>query len=105
MRTMGATGCPEREQQMRDRRTGTHRRGTWRTVVALAALAGSGAVAVPAAEALGRAGALAPTFHGGTPLMLDAARATPQSTYLQSVVGDAAGRILVSGGTTDANGK
>ncbi|MDX6727573.1 MAG: hypothetical protein QOK49_2378 [Baekduia sp.] len=73
--------------------------------MALAVATLAGAAVAPSAHALGRPGDLDPTFNGGAPVSLQLARATPLSTFLGSVAGDGTGRILVAGGTSDANGK
>ncbi|MCW2984716.1 MAG: uncharacterized protein JWR63_2286 [Conexibacter sp.] len=57
------------------------------------------------AYALGHPGDLDPTFNGGGPVTLSLARANPISTFVSSITGDGAGRVLVAGGTSDANGK
>jgi uncharacterized delta-60 repeat protein len=74
-------------------------------VAILAVAAVAGAVTAPGAQALGRAGDLDPTFNGGGAVTLSLARANPLSTYLSSIAGDGTGRVVVSGGTSDANGK
>jgi uncharacterized delta-60 repeat protein len=66
-------------------------------VIALLALPGT-------ALALGTAGEIDPSFHGGAPVLLDLAKTVPRRTGLSGVLVDAAGRIVVAGDATDANG-
>jgi uncharacterized delta-60 repeat protein len=73
--------------------------GVVAVVVAALACAPSGALA------LGRAGDLDPTFNGGAPVALQFARSAPADTFLQSLIVDPAGRLLVAGGSIDDNGK
>jgi uncharacterized delta-60 repeat protein len=56
------------------------------------------------AFALGRAGDLDPTFHGGAPATANLARTAPYSAWFSALVVDGSGRIVASGGATDANG-
>ena len=58
-----------------------------------------------AGDALGLVGAVDPTFNGGGPVFLDAARTVPRSTYLNGLLIDGQGRLVATGATTDANGK
>jgi uncharacterized delta-60 repeat protein len=67
-------------------------------------VAGAVALTPASASALGRAGDLDPTFHGGTPVVSQLARTAPYSTYFSSILVDTSGRIVTSGATIDANG-
>lgn len=66
-------------------------------VIALLALPGT-------ALALGTAGEVDPSFHGGAPVLVDLAKTVPRRTGLSGVLVDGAGRIVVAGDATDANG-
>src|SRR5258705_13138192 len=81
-----------------------HRGMSRRATIAALGVASLAATA-PAAHALGRPGDLDPTFNGGTPVPLEFSRAAPRSTFIDSVIVDPQGRLLVSGGASDANGK
>jgi uncharacterized delta-60 repeat protein len=71
----------------------------------VASLAATAALALPGtALALGTAGGVDPSFHGGTPVLLDLARAIPNKTALNDVQVDANDRIVVSGQSTDPFG-
>jgi uncharacterized delta-60 repeat protein len=63
-------------------------------------------LAVPAgAAALGAPGEIDPTFHGGKPVLADPAKTVPHFTDFTNLLVDGAGRIVVAGQTTDANGR
>ena len=55
-------------------------------------------------RAAGQAGDVDPTFHGGTPVLADLAKTVPRATYFSDLVVDGAGRIVVAGSSSDANG-
>lgn len=56
------------------------------------------------AFALGRAGDLDPTFHGGTPAVANLARTAPYTAWFGALAVDPSGRIVAAGGATDPNG-
>jgi uncharacterized delta-60 repeat protein len=71
----------------------------------VASLAAAAALALPGtALALGTAGEVDPSFHGGAPVLLDFARAAPRETELNDVQVDADDRIVVAGQSTDPLG-
>lgn len=56
------------------------------------------------AAALGKPGDLDPTFHGGKPVLADLAKTVPHLTDFYNLLVDGAGRIVVAGQSTDADG-
>lgn len=68
-------------------------------VLAVVLLAGS-----DRALALGKAGDVDPTFHGGAPVLADLAKTVPRVTYFSDLVVDGSGRIVVAGSSSDASG-
>ncbi|HXJ35443.1 MAG TPA: hypothetical protein VMS22_15525 [Candidatus Eisenbacteria bacterium] len=76
---------------------GTVRCTTLLACALLVATATAGVAALP--------GAYDPTFNGGAPLLLDLALTVPRVTLARGVVFDAAGRLMVTGYTSDENGR
>jgi uncharacterized delta-60 repeat protein len=46
-----------------------------------------------------------PTFNGGQPVLLDAARTVPRSTYVNGLTFDPSGGIILTGNATDETGR
>jgi uncharacterized delta-60 repeat protein len=71
----------------------------------VASLVAAAALSLPGtALALGTPGEVDPSFHGGAPVLIDLAKTVPRRTGLSGILVDGAGRIVVAGDATDANG-
>jgi uncharacterized delta-60 repeat protein len=63
------------------------------------------ALGIPDASLAAPPGALDPAFNGGSPVLLDLAKTVPRSTSLQGVAVDAQSRMVLTGYSTDENGR